>query len=63
VVTKVKLSRIEDEETHWEREISGINEAGEKAVRLCVDGERLGLKYHLEYTIQDRVDQVDTGNS
>jgi hypothetical protein len=63
VVTKVKLSRIEDEETHWEREISGINEAGEEVVRLCVDGERLGLKYHLEYTIQDRVDQVDTGNS
>jgi hypothetical protein len=48
VVTKVKLSRLEDEETGWEREIACANEAGEEIVRLCVDGERLSLKYHLE---------------
>jgi hypothetical protein len=62
VVTKVKL-RIEDEETSWEREIACRNEAGEESVRLCVDGERLGLKYHLEYTVEDREDEVDDSDS
>ena len=63
MVTKVKLLRIEDEETGREREIACANEAGEEMVRLCVDGERLGLKYDLEYTIEDREDEVDGSNS
>jgi hypothetical protein len=63
VVTKVKLGRIEDEETGWEREIACCNEAGEEMVRLYVDGQRLGLKYHLEYAIEDRVDKVDGSDS
>ena len=62
MVTKVKL-RIEDEETGWERDIAFANEAGEEMVRLYVDGERLGLKYHLEYTIEDREGEVDDGDS
>jgi len=63
VVTKVKFCRIEDEETGWEREIACANEAGEEIVRLYVDGERLGLKNHLEHTIEDRVDEVDDSDS
>jgi hypothetical protein len=64
VVTKVKLHmRIEDEETGWEREIACVNEAGEEMVRLCVNGERLGLKYRLEYTIEDREGEVDGSDS
>jgi hypothetical protein len=64
VVTKVKLHmRIEDEETGWEREIACVNEAGEEMVRLCVNGERLRLKYRLEYTIEDREGEVDGSDS
>jgi len=59
----VKLLRIEDKETGWEREIACANEAGEKIVCLCVNGERLGLKYHLEYTIEDREGEVDDSDS
>jgi len=55
--------RIEDEETGWERDIACANEAGEEMVRLNVDGECLGLKYHLEYTIEDREGQVDDSDS
>jgi hypothetical protein len=62
VVTKVKL-RIEGEETGWEREIACDNEAGEEMVGLCIGGERLGLKYHLEYTIEDREGEVDDSDS
>jgi hypothetical protein len=62
VITKVKL-RIEDEETGWERDIACANEAGEEMVRLYVDGERLGLKYHLEKTIEDREGEVDDSDS
>ena len=63
VVTKVQLGRIEDEEPGWEREIACVDETGEEVVRLYVDGERLGQKYHLEYTIEDRVDQVEDSDS
>ena len=63
MVTKVKSCRIENEETGREREIARANEAGEKIVRLCVNGERLGLEYHLEYAIEDRVDEVDNSDS
>ena len=62
MVTKVELG-IEDEETGWEGEIACANEAREEVVRLCVDGERLGLKYDLEYTIEDREGEVDDGDS
>jgi hypothetical protein len=62
VVTKVEL-RIEDEETGWEREVACADEAREETVRLCVDGERLDLKYHLEYTIEDREGEVDGRDS
>jgi hypothetical protein len=64
VVAKVKLHmRIEDEETGWEREIACVNEAGEEMDRLCVNGERLALKYRLEYTIEDREGEVDGSDS
>jgi hypothetical protein len=63
VVTKVKLCRIEDEETGWEREIARVNKIREEIVRLRVDGERLGLKYDLEHAIEDRVDEVDDSDS
>lgn len=62
MVTKVELG-IEDEETGWERDIACANEARKEGVRLCVYGERLGLKYHLEYTIDDREGEVDDGDS
>jgi hypothetical protein len=62
VVTKVKL-RIEDEETGWERDIACSNETREEIVRLYVDGERLGPKYDLEYTIEDREGEVDGSDS
>lgn len=62
MVTKVQLG-IEDKEPFWEREIACVNEAGEEVVRLRVDGERLGLKDHLKDTIEDRVDEVEEGDS
>lgn len=62
MITKVKLC-IEDEETGWEREIACTNEVGEEMVRLYVDGQRLDLKYDLEYTIEDREDKVGESDS
>ncbi len=62
VVTKVKLG-IEDEEAGWERGIACADEAGEKICRFRVDGERLHLKYHLGYTIEDREGEVNDSNS
>ena len=51
--------RIENEETGRKRDVACTNEAGEEIVRLYVDGERLGPKYNLEYTIEDREGEVN----
>lgn len=55
--------RIEDEEAGWVREIAFPNEAGKGMVRFYVDRERLGLKDHLESTIEDGEGEVDDGDS
>jgi hypothetical protein len=62
MVTEAKLG-IEDEETSWEGEIACANEAREEVICLCVDRERLRLKYHLGYTTEDSEGEVDGGNS
>jgi hypothetical protein len=61
VVTEVQL-RTKDEETR-RRRIASVNESGEEIRSLFVDGERLGLEYHLDRTIEDGEDDIGDGNS
>jgi len=61
VVTEMQF-RTQDEETR-ERRIASVNESGEEIRSLFVDGVRLGLKYHLDRTIEDGEDDIGDGNS
>lgn len=59
MITKMELRPgTEDKETR-EGSIAGVNESGEEVGGLLVDGERMYLKYELNYTIENGEDDVE----